>query len=149
MRTAVATLDSVSVADVVSVDRVGFTARRQKGIGYFVTADEARRNGALSVPAALAMGPGLRMTQGGNETLGRGRCVPRVYVNGQFYEVEVSEQGSNRVDDIIPFAQIGGIEVYVNPAEPPAQYSSPGNRTGRVGDSECAVIVLWSKDFVR
>lgn len=150
MRTAVATLDSVTVADVASVDRVGFAARREKNIGYFVTADQARLNGALRVPAALAMAPGLRMAQGGGVTLGRGRCKPRVYVNGQFQDVAVTDQmGEDSVDDIIPFAQVGGIEVYVNPADAPAQYSSPGNRTGRVGDSGCAVIIIWSKDFVR
>lgn len=166
MRTAVTTLESVTVSDVASLDRVGFAARRRKGTGYFVTADEARRRGALSVPAALAMAPGLRMAQGGSEMLGRGRCVPRVYVNGVFYDVEVKEQSLNSVDNIVPFAQIGGIEVYVNPADAPAQYSalgshagreanapapfsSPGAPAGRVGDSGCAVIVIWSKDFVR
>jgi Carboxypeptidase regulatory-like domain len=136
----VATLDAVRVFSAVQKDRAGFAARRKKGLGYFINADEARMNGALNVATALLMAPSMRSTG----LRGRGGCRPMIYLDGVPFAGDIPQ-----IDDEAPFASIGGIEVYSNPADLPAQFGSPGNRTNQqANEGGCAVVIVWTKGFV-
>lgn len=146
----VASLDAVRVFSAPQQDRVGFAERRKKGLGYFITADEARMNGALSVPDALLMAPSLR--SGG--TFGRGACQPVIYFDGVMFDGDLTKMQHDA-----PFASIGGFEVYSNPADIPPQFGSSGNglsrgrapgAAGRERSNQggCAVVVVWTKGFV-
>lgn len=99
-------------------------------------------SGARDVPSALFMAPALR---GGSR--GRGGCRPVVYVDGVLFAGDVGGLGSP-LDNAAPFPDVGGIEVYANPADAPAQFGSPGNREGKPNAGGCAVVVVWTKGFV-
>jgi hypothetical protein len=138
-----AMLDSVAVYAAATRDYSGFEARRKKGLGYFVTAAQARKSGARDVLQALVMAPGLR----GGGISGRGGCRPVVYVDGLMFGGGLGGFGSP-LDTAIPFSDVGGIEVYANSADAPAQFGSPGNQTGLSNSGGCSVVVVWSKGFV-
>ena len=134
----VATLDSVKVFSARVRDNVGFAVRRQKGTGYFLTAAQVRQMGSATLAASLQIAPSLRSS--GGRITGRGGCSPAVYLNGMRIDgnLTVGISSPESIDHVVPLAQLGGIEVYANPADVPAQF----------GRSGCAAVVIWTKDFV-
>lgn len=136
----VPTLDAVTVRSARERDVSGFHARRAKGLGYFVDSEQIRKWGPPSLGSALAMAPMLR--QEGAKQFGRGRCTPVYFVDG----VRVDY----KLDEVFNAIDIGGVEVYANPADAPPQFGSPGNaRNPDPFSGGCTVIVIWTLAFVR
>ncbi|MDZ7632624.1 MAG: carboxypeptidase-like regulatory domain-containing protein [Gemmatimonadaceae bacterium] len=121
-----------------SSDPTGFHARRERGLGYFVDADQIRKWGPPSLANALSMAPMLRRGQ----LTGRGNCTPVFFVDGVRIDYLLGE--------VLNETDLGGIEVYANPADVPPQFGTPGNRFGALTSSGgCSVIVIWTKSFLR
>ena len=129
-------LTGITVRDRAG-DPGGFKQRRARGLGYFVDADQIRRWGPPSLGNALAMSPMLRRGM-----TGRGGCTPTIFVDGVRIEI-------GPVDEVLVGMDIGGVEVYANPADVPPQFGSPGSRLGALPLSGgCSTIVVWTKAFV-
>ena len=74
---------------------------------------------------------------------GRGGCTPTIFLDTVRIEIGPLNEVLNGMD-------IGGIEVYANPADVPPQFSSPGSRLGaQTLSGGCSTIVVWTKAFVR
>jgi hypothetical protein len=129
----VPTLAEVTVRDR-QTDPTGFWKRRASGVGYFVDANQIRSWGAPSLASALAMAPVLR----GN-LQSRANCAPTVFVDALRFDNASYTQMLNGLD-------IGGVEVYGNPADVPPQFSNAGRRPS--GSVLCATIVVWTKAYV-
>ena len=129
-------LDAITVRSRAD-DPAGFWRRRASGAGYYVDADQMRKWGPPSLGNALAMAPMLR-----RNLTGRGGCTPTIFVDAMRVEI-------GPVDEILSGLEIGGIEVYPNPADVPPQFGSPGSRPGAAALSGgCATIVVWTKAYV-
>jgi hypothetical protein len=129
----VPTLTAVTVRDR-QTDPTGFWNRRASGKGYFVDANQIRSWGAPSLASALAMAPVLR----GN-LQGRANCSPVIFVDAVRFDNAPFGQMLSGLD-------IGGVEVYGNPADVPPQFSNAGRRPS--GSVLCATIVVWTKAYV-
>jgi hypothetical protein len=127
--------------------RVGFSRRRQQGIGQFLTADQiaSRHADMLSqivrVPAGVH--PDDRLT-GDGQRGPRGADGCMVYVlNGQpFNRVAPSE-----VDATFKPADVGGVEIYA-PLDVPQEFRGPqASTTTRTPSNapECTTVVVWTK----
>ena len=134
----VTTLGAVNV--VATPDRAGFSRRRSGGRGYFLDSKDIEQRGALNVASALTTAPSLR-NNGFNTAdptrpriSGRSNCTPSAYLDGQ----QIPD-GLGGIDDMLTVRRVGGIEVYANAAEAPAQFHGSGN---------CAVIVVWTRSYV-
>jgi hypothetical protein len=121
----------------VALDRVGFTRRRQVGMGRFMGLEDIERRNALRVTDLLAEFPMLQVvsTGGTSQTVtGRQRgignnCVA-FFVDGNIWMGEDSP-----VDYLHP-QEIGAIEVY-SAATTPAEFSRTMN--------SCETVVIWSR----
>ena len=138
----VQTLGAVKVVEA-PLDRSGFGKRRVQGNGYFLDANQIEARGAASVAAALLMAPGLHGNgyDSQNPTrpniAGRGNCRPSVYLDGQ-----PLRDGLAGVDDMLTVRRVGGIEVYTNPGQAPAQYAGAGG-------GNCATILVWTQSYTQ
>lgn len=134
----IATLAGVDV--VAPTDRGGFFKRRAAGNGYFLDGNTIEQRGAQNVAQALASAPTLRGNgfDRNNPTRplisGRGNCRPTAYMDGQRMQ-----DGLTGIDDILTVRRVGGIEVYADPSEAPAQFRGSGS---------CAVILVWTRAYV-
>lgn len=134
----VTTLGAVNVT--ATPDRAGFSKRRATGNGYFLDAKTIEQRGSLNVANALITAPSLR----GNgfstsdptrpRISGRNNCTPSAYLDGQ----QIPD-GLTGIDDMLTVRRVGGIEVYSNATEAPAQFRGSGN---------CAVVVVWTRSYV-
>ena len=132
----VAALEGVTVRGRAD-DPAGFWQRRARGTGYFIDADQIRKWGPPDLGTALAMAPMLR-----KNGMGRGGCTPTIFVDA--IRIEIGPVG-----EVLAGMDIGGIEVYANPADVPPQFGSPGSRIGaRSLSGGCSTIVVWTKAFV-
>ncbi len=132
----VQTLEEVNVV-ARRADPSGFYARRAKGLGYFVDSEQIRKWGPPDLGSALSMAPMLR-----KNLTGRGGCTPVLFLDGVRIDYMLNE--------VLNGLELGGIEVYANPADIPPQFASPGSRPGaRTLSGGCAVIVIWTLAFVR
>ena len=146
MKARIATLESVRVFAAAPDDRVGFYARRARGLGYFLDRDMIRKISAPDadnpIGTALATAPMLR--RGG--VFGRGGCRPVIYVEGMRNEIGALKEQLSPLD-------IGAIEVYDSATSAPPQYGSPGStlldpQQALPGNGGCAVILLWTTAYV-
>ena len=134
----IATLAAVDV--VAPTDRSGFLKRRVAGNGYFLDGNTIEQRGAQNVAQALVTAPTLRGNgfDRNNPTRplisGRSNCRPTAYMDGQRMQ-----DGLAGIDDILTVRRVGGIEVYGNPSEAPAQFR---------GSGACAVILVWTRAYV-
>ncbi|MDZ7632623.1 MAG: carboxypeptidase regulatory-like domain-containing protein [Gemmatimonadaceae bacterium] len=134
----VTTLTSVKVSS--TTDRSGFVTRRGTGSGYFLDARQIEARGAMNVASALTTVPSLR--NNGFDTAnptrprisGRNNCTPAAYLDGM-----PVRDGLGGIDDLLAIRRVGGIEVYANAAEAPAQFRGAGN---------CAVVLVWTTAYV-
>lgn len=145
-------LDEVTVRD--RVDRSGFDRRRRQGGGWFTDAESIEQSGVVSVPMVLASAPMLRVSgtdvTGQPVIRGRGRCEPTYFVDGQPLLMAAN---------LPTLREVGGIEVFSNPAAAPPQFSGPNREyrpdaAGRDRGSAnlnafCATILIWTKAYVR
>ncbi len=129
----VPTLAEVTVRDRMT-DPVGFWKRRASGRGYFVDAAQIRSWGAPSLASALATAPMLR-----GSLRGRANCSPTIFVDAVRFDNEPYGPMLSGLD-------IGGVEVYGNPADVPERFSNAGRRPS--GSVLCATIVVWTKAYV-
>src|SRR5688500_12366261 len=131
-------LPPVKITDEIAVFLHEFESRRQRGIGYYVTAAELRASHGRSLPDILmSRFPGLRMSSSGAPYSTRGpnnfsgSCPIAVWYNGMRDAAAADLRGS----DMIPLGLLGGIEYYT-PGYTPAKY--------RDGKSACGVMLVWS-----
>lgn len=133
----VAALDGVTVRSRAD-DPAGFWHRRARGTGYFIDADQIRKWGPPDLGSALSLAPMLR-----RNGMGRGGCTPTIFLDAIRIEI-------GPVSEVLAGMDIGGIEVYANPADVPPQFGSPGSRNGaQTLSGGCSTIVVWTKAFVR
>ncbi|HYW31828.1 MAG TPA: TonB-dependent receptor plug domain-containing protein, partial [Gemmatimonas sp.] len=116
-------------------DSAGFEERRQRGSGYFFTAEQLRD--AADLATTLRMVPGIsgRSSQRGQRLIvGRGAgCEPAFVVNGVRFEAGggIGPESTMRPQDI------RAMEVYTSRLATPPEHQ-------RFAD--CAVIVIWLRD---
>jgi hypothetical protein len=131
-------LPPVRITDEIAVFLHEFENRRQRGVGYYMTAEELRAaHGRSLADILMSRFPGLRMSSSGApiSTRGpnnfRGSCPVAVWYNGMRDAAAADLRGS----DMIPLGLLGGIEYYT-PGYTPAKY--------RDGKSACGVMLVWS-----
>ena len=131
-------LPAVTITDEIAVFLHEFESRRQRGIGYYITAAELRESHGRSLAdIVMSRFPGVRMTASGAPytTRGpnnfRGSCPVAVWYNGMRDAASADLRGS----DMIPLGLLGGIEYYT-PGYTPVKY--------RDGKSACGVMLVWS-----
>jgi hypothetical protein len=116
----------------------GFKARKQKGVGHFVTRERLDAFSSARLVDVLREIPGvkMRMMRGGVSTVTlRGSCVPLVFIDG-FPAI------AGAMDlDMIDLAGVEGIEVYSGVSTVPAEFTSVR------GLDTCGVIAIWSRPF--
>jgi hypothetical protein len=128
------------------LDRIGFTARKRSGQGYFVTGEEVAKRSTAVLTDVFRTIPMLRVVPGGaygNEYIvqdarnqGSGGGCVRYMIDGAPWEAIYPGD----LDRIMPPWNVGAIEVY-HAATVPVQFTTAGT-------SSCAVIVIWSKQRV-
>lgn len=144
----VASLEAVTVYSVASRAAAGFEKRRLQKRGYFLTGNQVRARRTL-LSFVLLSAPSLRMTSmrfGRPVVGGFGNCQPFVYLDG----FPVMGEDAEDLDRLISTREIGGVEVYTNSFEAPAEFGRTMVRDDRkrMNNSECASIVLWSRMLV-
>lgn len=110
-----------------------FERRRTSGMGSFITRDEIRSRGYMSMGDAVRTVKGVRVDCGAVECSIRmvrstAGCFPTYYIDGR-------EVGS--FAESTPISDVQGIEVYRGAAELPGEFA--GNR------GMCGVIVIWTR----
>lgn len=110
----------------------GFYHRRERGIGRFVSRDEAVLRDALLTSDVFRYMPGVRMSSVGRlgnrgVVLLRGGCVADVYLDG------VRTIRPFQLDALVRPGDLDAIEVYQG-SEVPARFASTG----------CGAVVLWT-----
>jgi hypothetical protein len=122
------------------LDDAGFFSRKERGLGAFLTRDDMDRRRARNVSDVLASVAGLRRSmtsQGDSRVDSRGgkmitrRCELQYFIDG--VRSEIGKVGV----DIIPIANVEGIEIYRGGSEVPMQFDS--------GSAACGAIVIWTR----
>ncbi|MBI3792525.1 MAG: carboxypeptidase regulatory-like domain-containing protein [Gemmatimonadetes bacterium] len=119
----------------------GFASRRKLGTGRYVTGDDIRKYGAMSLVDAIMIAPGVRRewsSMGPSVSIrgSKGQCTPSMYLDGM--NLSTGERGAiTELEQFIRPEAITGIEVYPGPFIPP-QF----DRTSVTG---CGSIVIWTR----
>ena len=101
---------------------LGFDMRRREGNGYFFNREEIEDKTPVRFSDILRGVPGLRVTPDphffGNtveavRSTGFGTCNPVLYMDGMLMDRTV------RLDNVVNWRQVDGVEVYVGPAQIP------------------------------
>jgi hypothetical protein len=121
------------------LERVGFSRRKQSGMGYYLTPDEIDRRRAYDLPSLLATAPMLRQASAGGHTIvtGRGNGLGGGCVN---WWVDNSPWMGGGIEDFVRPDEIAAIEVY-------SSGFTPGEFMGAT--SNCETVVIWTKQRVR
>ncbi|MEP6621767.1 MAG: carboxypeptidase regulatory-like domain-containing protein [bacterium] len=124
-------------------DAALFNVRAKGMYGRFFNAQKIKESGMLSLPDLLRMVPGIRVEQAAGSLLStvltRGLqnfddpCLPAVYLDGM-----IIMDGASSLDNLIRPAEVGGVEVYVDPVTAPIQFQH----------GSCGAIVIWTKGMV-
>lgn len=123
----------------------GFYARKESGVGHFLTRAEVQRYSRLQVSEALRHVPGVRMVRVDGRRfdamISRAsyarRCLPAIFLDGVLSRGGGPQKPTDvALDDLLPATEIEGIEIYSGPAQSPSAFS-------RYAD--CGVIVIWTK----
>ena len=140
-------LDTIRVH---SRDLTGFAWRRSLNVGQFITAADIERENPRSTTSLIRTRDAMRYTfdQGGHPfvamTAGPGRvCQPLMLLDG--FPIPggsaPSVTGVPTLDWSLHPGEIGGVEIYVNPAQVPAQFASFKSPW-----DPCGVIVFWTRE---
>lgn len=117
----------------------GFNARKEQGVGHFVTRERLDQFSSARFVDVLREIPGVRMRtlRGGvtTVTLRGARCSPLVFLDGFPATAGVLDL------DMIDLASVEGIEVYSGVATVPTEFMSVR------GLDSCGVIAVWSRPF--
>ena len=139
-------LDTVRVT--ADEDPTGFNRRRHSVAGQFITAADIEREDPRNVTALLrtrermrysldrAGTPAITMTTGP----GSG-CRPLVLLDGFPLPPAPRMTGIASLDWIVHPDEIGGVEIYTNPGQVPAQFSLL-----RIGS--CGAILIWTREMM-
>ena len=110
-----------------------FERRRQLGLGAYITRDEIKARGYMSMGDALRTVTGVRVNCGPVDcsvhmTRSVAGCYPVYYLDGQL----ARSFGSST-----PISDVQGIEVYRGAGEMPGEFGGSG--------AMCGVIVIWTR----
>lgn len=113
-----------------------FLARRERGLGKFITRDEIERRGVVQLSQLLYQIPAVKVRpnpRAGRSPLieGRGGCQPDVFVNG----MRVAD-GHSDVDAIVRPQDILGIEVHDEVNGVPSAFGAT---------RQCLVVGIWTR----
>ena len=123
----------------------GFYARRESGVGHFLTRAEVQRYSRVQVSESLRHVPGVRMVRVDGRRfdamISRAsyarRCLPAIFLDGVLSRPGGPQKPTDvALDDLVPATEIEGIEIYSGPSQSPSAFS-------RYAD--CGVIVIWTK----
>jgi hypothetical protein len=129
-------------------DVTGFAWRRSLKVGQFITASDIERENPATTTTLLRTRDALRYSLDGSGrpfmamTAGPGKnCTPRILLDGfPIPDGSVpSVTGVPRLDWALHPDEIGGVEIYVNPAQVPAQFVEPGGKP-------CGIIAFWTRE---
>jgi hypothetical protein len=146
-------MSAESVLDTVRViagrDPTGFAWRRSLKVGQFITAADIERENPRTTTSLIRARDAMRYTldAGGHPYVamaagpGRGNCTPFVLLDGFPIPPGPSVAGLPTVDWSLHPRDIGGVEIYVNPAQVPPQFR---NFPGEV--PSCGVIAFWTRE---
>lgn len=112
-----------------------FVRRKERGSGYFMTAEEVEREHAVTLTQLFARAPNLRILPGRNGSMvlrGRGGCRPDVYVNGTR-----AGAGSEELDLLVPPEEVLALEVHDALSGSPPPFA--------MGSRACVVVGVWTK----
>jgi hypothetical protein len=149
METANASLDTIRIN--ANADPTGFARRRGLGVGQFITAADIARENPRTTTSLIRTRDAMRYTldQSGHPFVAmssgpRRICTPLVLLDG--FPVPAgsvpSAAGVPTMDWALHPAEIGGVEIYVNPSQVPAQFATFRERA----DPDCGVIVFWTRE---
>ena len=117
----------------------GFYARKDRGMGHFITRDEIDRRNPPNLTDLFRMIPGARVdSRGPGRTVVRFRgsqCPPLTWLDGTPLFA-----GEFDLDALSP-RSLEGIEIYAGPSSVPTEFLGT-----RGISSSCGTIVLWSRE---
>jgi hypothetical protein len=138
-----------SLLDTIRVtagrDEVGFEARRRGQVGQFITAADILRENPRTTSSLLRTREGVRLDydRDGNAhimTSVAGRpCRPLVLIDGFPAAPVPTVKGVPDVNWAFLPPEIGGVEIYTNPAQIPAKFAIWGDRS-------CGAIMFWTRE---
>jgi hypothetical protein len=110
-----------------------FERRRVNGLGTYITRDEIRARGYMSMGDALRTIHGVRVNCGAVECVphmvsSAAGCYPIYYVDGQL---------ARSFAATTPISDVQGIEVYRGAGEVPGEFAGSG--------AMCGVIAIWTR----
>lgn len=143
LRPAPTQLETVVVRDAATVglQRVGFEARRQGGMGHYITAEQIAQQRPSRMTDLLRGVPGVQVVSDG-----RGRQMIRGTRDGGQGCVEIFVDGVSSMDagegldTQVPPSEIAAVEVYSASAVP-ADFTRPGR-------GSCGAVAVWTKTRV-
>jgi hypothetical protein len=142
-------LDTVRIN--ATYDPAGFAWRRALGVGQFITAADIDRENPRTTTSLIRTRDAMRYTldKGGHPFVAMSAgpkriCTPFVLLDG--FPIPAgstpSVAGLPTLDWALHPPEIGGVEIYVNPSQVPAQFATFKART----DPNCGVIVFWTRE---
>ena len=143
--TSLAALDTIRVT--ARSDPTGFEMRRKGRVGQFITIADIEREKPRGTTELLRSRQQLRLSYdaAGHAYIAvtagvQSSCRPQLFLDGfpMHGLEELAIPGLSRLDSEIHPDEIGGVEIFVNAAEVPAQF---------VVDppASCGVIVFWTR----
>jgi hypothetical protein len=151
LRVSIALTRIADVLDTIRIsareDVTGFAWRRSLKVGQFITAADIERENPRTTTSLLRTRDGLRYSfdRAGNPfvavTGGAGKnCRPLLLLDGfPLRGGPPSVPGVPSLDWVLHPDEIGGVEIYANPAQVPARFTMWGK-------GDCGVIVFWTRE---
>jgi hypothetical protein len=136
----VVVLDTVRVVALQdrALSRVGFSRRKQMGMGYYLSPDQIGRTTAYDLPTLLATAPMLRREY----SAGRARVTGRPTGSGGgcvTWWVDGNPWMGGGIEDFIRPDEVAAVEVYSS-GFTPGEFRRAGQ--------DCETIVIWTKQKV-
>jgi hypothetical protein len=125
-----------------ALENSGFYDRQTRTVGKFITRHEILRRNPGRLSEMFQALPGVQLSIGpflDPQILLRNRCEPTYLVDGHHLPRNIF-----RIDDLHP-TLVHGVEIYLSPAQIPAEYRQPqweGN--ARTPEEPCGVILIWT-----
>ncbi len=121
------------------LDKIGFTARKKLGAGWFMTPEQITAKDPQIATDVLRSTNGLRvLTEGTGRYLStqrQGGCINMFIDHARFDQFQPGD-----LDDAAPVGDLGAIEFYPSGMSTPAEFSIPGK--------DCATLVIWTKTLL-
>ena len=125
-----------------------FEARREQGLGHYITRDQIEEANPRMVTDLLVRVPGVRLQSGGSGLrrvvqISRASsvlsCPTQVYIDGMRVNTDMGPPEARMVaiDDYVDPGSVEGIEVYRGLSTVPAQFLNEY--------AKCGVVVIWTR----